>query len=68
MSARDTFSAGVRREKPEFGGSAFLGTGIFRVDGRAGRRVDTGVHQEPRKGRPASEPAKPALVKFLSRL
>jgi Transposase IS200 like len=47
----------VRREDTEFRRSTFLGPWILRVDRGAGRADDTGVHQEPRKGRSAPGPA-----------
>jgi REP-associated tyrosine transposase len=43
--------ARVYGERTRNRGSAFLGPGILCIDRGAGRAADTGVHQEPRKGR-----------------
>lgn len=45
---RDPSCAGVRGEEAELRGTALLGEGVLRIDGREGRESDPGVHQEAR--------------------
>ena len=47
-------ATGVRREKAEFRGAAFLGAGVLCVDGGPGRGSDPRVHPATGAGGPAA--------------
>ena len=53
----DLDRAECRAQSAQFHGAQVLGSGLFRLDGRAGRGNPSGLHQEPRAARSRIGPA-----------